>query len=424
MKGTPAFTIQRRLGILVGGAAVLFALSNVFYTYVVYSDVAFPFSHVFTRIYLLLIIGALMFVSAWKDSLILRLFQVLFFLIIGFMYTVINESGDLGGILFFVYAILLAFQYKYLRTHFYLKIVVFLAVIALALSLSIYLKPGGEVAFGIVTLIITLVFFYMINLLFSEEIRTYKASAEEIRKEYDSNRVFIKTGKNLAGIIHNIKSRMTSVFGFNELIREEALTSGNRDLIEYADLQKQAISLIMDQVQNLLFTSANSQDTEARPVSLNRMLEGTIELVRSYESVRHEVDISRNLISEDTVYMSPLYLAETIETILINALEAAPPGERARITIESGIKDGFLVLSISDAGRGVEELHGCRDLDCLTRNVFTPGKTTKETGSGIGMSSSVEMVRASGGKMFLSTGPGGTKIDLHLPRKTNGKTSG
>ena len=215
MKGTPAFTIQRRLGILVGGAAVLFALSNVFYTYVVYSDVAFPFSHVFTRIYLLLIIGALMFVSAWKDSLILRLFQVLFFLIIVFMYTVINESGDLGGILFFVYAILLAFQYKYLRTHFYLKIVVFLAVIALALSLSIYLKPGGEVAFGIVTLIITLVFFYMINLLFSEEIRTYKASAEEIRKEYDSNRVFIKTGKNLAGIIHNIKSRMTSVFGFN-----------------------------------------------------------------------------------------------------------------------------------------------------------------------------------------------------------------
>lgn len=412
---TSARKIQKHIGILVGGASIVFALSNTFYTYIVYAETDFSFSHVFTRIYLLLIIGVLAGLTALKDNNFLRFIQVLFFILLGAFYVIINTSGDLGGILFFVYAILLAFQYKFLKKHFLFKSLLFILTLAAAQLISYFTKPEMELSHGIASIIFTLVFFYMINLLFSEEIRAYKTSAEEIQREYDSNRIHIKTGKNLTGVVHNIKSKLTSVMGFNELIREEAEDIQKEELTEYAGLQHQAISQIIGQVQSLLFTVANSEDAAVKPLSLNPMLDGTIELIKAFETVRHELDITRDLSDDDAVYISPLYLVEIIENIIRNSLEAAPEGRTPAISITSRKKGPFLVLSFADNGSGIEEYYGRGKIDCLAEEVFKPGKTTKAMGSGIGMSSVVEMLKAMGGGLYLTTGPEGTTIDVCLP---------
>jgi len=410
------YRIQLRIGLLIGFCGLIIVAHNALYYFFVYKqDPSFEFMEL--RRYTLLGISLVGFITTLKDAKILRIVQVFIFYGMGVSYIILNTTGDLGGILFFAFSMLLAYQYLLLRRHYLLKILLYLASVAVAELIAVHLNPNLQMAHGITTVILTIIFFYSINLLFADEIQAYKSNAELFRRQFDENKILIKTGRNLTGIVHNIKSRMTSVLGFNELIREESAELKNPELIEYAKLQHEAISHIITQIQNLLFTVANSQDTEARPVSLNRMLDGTIEMIKSFKDIRHELDISKELTADDTVYISPVYLVEIIENILRNALDAAPEHQENQIYIRSRVQGEFLFISISDCGTGIEELHGRRNIDCLSEDIFKPGKTTKENGSGIGMSSAVDMLKASGGKMFLTTGPEGTQIDLHLPRQ-------
>ncbi len=410
------YRIQVRIGLLIGFCGLIIVVHNAIYFFLVYKqDPSFELMEL--RQYTLLAISLLGFITTVKDAKILRIVQAVIFYGMGVSYIILNTTGDLGGILFFAFSMLLAYQYLLLRRYYHLKILLYLTSVAVAELIAVHLNPNVKMAHGITTVILTIIFFYSINLLFADEIQTYKSNAELFRRQFDENKILIKTGRNLTGIVHNIKSRMTSVLGFNELIREECAELKNPELIEYAGLQHEAISHIITQIQNLLFTVANSQDTKARPVSLNRMLDGTIEMIKSFKDIRHELNISKELTDDDTVYISPIYLVEIIENILRNALDAAPEHQENPIYIRSRVQGEFLFLSISDCGTGIEDLHGRRNIDCLSEDIFKPGKTTKKNGSGIGMSSTVEMLKASGGKMFLTTGPEGTQVDLHLPRQ-------
>jgi signal transduction histidine kinase len=82
-----------------------------------------------------------------------------------------------------------------------------------------------------------------------------------------------------------------------------------------------------------------------------------------------------------------------------NAFQATENMEGARVIISSGLdKKGHPRITISDNGPGIPEI--------ILDKVFIPFFTTKENGSGIGLSLSRQIMQMHGGSMKISSVPG------------------
>ena len=94
----------------------------------------------------------------------------------------------------------------------------------------------------------------------------------------------------------------------------------------------------------------------------------------------------------------------------IDALaEAGAPNSRPAVAISGYVQDEHLVIDVTDNGIGIDPEH--------IKKVFTPGFTTKKTGTGLGLHSAANYVIGSGGKTrALSKGRGqGTTIRSWWP---------
>ena len=105
----------------------------------------------------------------------------------------------------------------------------------------------------------------------------------------------------------------------------------------------------------------------------------------------------------------PSQLNQVFLNIIGNAIEATEG--KGRITIETGIPYGKVVISIKDNGIGMTK---------KTKNkIFDPFYTTKEVGQGIGLGLSISygIVEKHGGEILVITAPKrGTEFRIILPR--------
>jgi signal transduction histidine kinase len=92
--------------------------------------------------------------------------------------------------------------------------------------------------------------------------------------------------------------------------------------------------------------------------------------------------------------------------VVLNGIEACSAG--GTVEVESRLEAGRCLVAVRDDGPGVSE-------DVLSR-VFEPYYTTKDGGSGLGLSLSKSIVERHGGSIALSRRPeGGTEALILSP---------
>lgn len=105
----------------------------------------------------------------------------------------------------------------------------------------------------------------------------------------------------------------------------------------------------------------------------------------------------------------PRKVKQVLMNLLHNALEASPPGSQVTVTVES-TPSGDARLSIRDEGPGLSAE--------VAERAFDAGVTTKERGSGLGLTVARALARQHGGEVTLMNGPrGGCVAELVLPRE-------
>jgi len=101
-------------------------------------------------------------------------------------------------------------------------------------------------------------------------------------------------------------------------------------------------------------------------------------------------------------------LKQVLINLVKNSLEALKDTSQGRIIVSAGEEEGQKVIRVEDNGPGIPREH----LD----EIFTPFFSTKEDGSGIGLSFSKHIIRLHGGTMSIWSEPGeGTTVTLRLP---------
>jgi signal transduction histidine kinase len=104
--------------------------------------------------------------------------------------------------------------------------------------------------------------------------------------------------------------------------------------------------------------------------------------------------------------VDPQQLKQALINLLLNAIQATPPGGTVQVT--AAAEPEALRLAVIDSGSGVAPE--------LMDRIFDPYFTTKPHGTGLGLPIALRIIQAHGGTLDVSTVLGrGTTVEVRLP---------
>jgi len=152
------------------------------------------------------------------------------------------------------------------------------------------------------------------------------------------------------------------------------------------------------------FAMARSQ--ELRPASLQKIVHRCLVIIEP-EIGAKTVDVVNNLPeSEVMIRGDDKRIQQAVLNVLLNAIQANATGGRIEISLDESRE--YAVLVIKDTGEGIE----AKNLKDVTRPFFT----TKERGSGLGMSIVQTILAEHNGSLAIRSNPDtGTEVSLSIP---------
>jgi eukaryotic-like serine/threonine-protein kinase len=235
-------------------------------------------------------------------------------------------------------------------------------------------------------------------------------SKEQSRERLMHSQMLAQLGRQVAGIVHDLRSPLTVVLGnieevLSKLQDGEALTDDDRLALEDA---LQAALQLKATTSNILGASAvKSYGGDGRQLSIPELVDNAVRLSRGETRRRAAVEVSHE--GAYRIVGSPGRLTQVLVNLLVNAAQAIP--EHGRITVRTcATKDGRVQISIRDTGVGMS--------DEVQQRIFEPFFTTKDinTGTGLGLSLVREIIEEHGGTITVDSTPGsGSCFTISLP---------
>ncbi|MCK1992277.1 PAS domain S-box protein [Peribacillus muralis] len=208
-------------------------------------------------------------------------------------------------------------------------------------------------------------------------------------------------GQITAGLAHEIKNPLAILYGSAEMLLEEAEESEcSEDIKELSADIYVVINRMKDIVDNFLnFAKVNKKQREY--LSLQSILEEIIHLLR-VKLNETKVHIIRQYENDPSIKGAYDQFIQVFLNLILNAIEAMPDGGSIIITIREENANVFVI--IEDTGTGISE----QDLQWL----FNPFFSTKESGSGLGLTIARDILAEHDGKLELVSelGKGTTTI--------------
>ncbi len=209
-----------------------------------------------------------------------------------------------------------------------------------------------------------------------------------------------RLGGLISGVAHQIRNPLNAMNLQLELLNEEA-SQGKPVEARVMKVRNEIIRL--DEAISALLRFMRPEQLKLAEIELGDLLhEVGIEVERPGITVKHTLDAVASRVTADRAL-----LGEALRNIAKNAVEAMPEG--GEIEFETQLSDdGFVEVSIKDHGQGITAEH--------LSHIFNLYYTTKEGGSGLGLSLALRAVDLHYGMMEVQSNPGaGTIVKIKLP---------
>ncbi|MRX71650.1 PAS domain S-box protein [Bacillus lacus] len=207
-------------------------------------------------------------------------------------------------------------------------------------------------------------------------------------------------GQLAAGIAHEVRNPLTSVNGFLQLMRSE-----NPAHEQYFDIIFSEIKRI-DLVLSEMLVLAKPQSIQFRAHDLHLILQSVLTLLQSNANM-YNIILEKNLHALNSlISCDENQLKQVFINLVKNAIEAMPTGGTLRLKTENSGSN--IVVSIIDQGVGMTD----KQLAQLGEPFFT----TKETGTGLGLTVCLRILRDHSGDIDVRSELGkGTTFNITLP---------
>ena len=247
------------------------------------------------------------------------------------------------------------------------------------------------------------------NVVHIEDVTERKGSAARLRRA--ENLAALTT--LAAGVAHEIKNPLGSIGIHIQLIQKlmratDELVRGStdRDSIErYLEIINEEIDRLNGIVVDFLF-AVRPMNTNFERASLNQLILDTLEFVQ-FELDEANVEVRTHLLGRlPNVDIDEKYIKQALLNIIKNAISAMPKGGTLTLTTKVGRSDAL--LEVKDNGVGIPQENAAK--------IFEPYYTTKEFGSGLGLTVVYKIVKEHGGEISLDSAINeGTTFTMSFP---------
>jgi len=222
------------------------------------------------------------------------------------------------------------------------------------------------------------------------------AKVREMLKQIEASRQMAVVGEFASQVSHEIRNPLTSVKlnlqSLNRDVQDGQIPeeSGRPIEISLREIER------LDQVVSGVLDLGRPRSTVRQPHSLHDMLRGALDVVRPQLSEgRIDVEVDQRA-EDDVVVGNSEELKAAFLNLFLNAAEAMPEGGTLRISTELPTK-GVIEIRVADEGPGIPD--GARD------DIFRPFYSSKEQGTGLGLSLALRTVEEHGGTVAVADPP-------------------
>jgi PAS domain S-box-containing protein len=213
-------------------------------------------------------------------------------------------------------------------------------------------------------------------------------------------------GRLAAGVAHDFNNVLTCILGNVELLQ---MTEGpNPRLSDIGHAAERAAA-----VTRQLLALHRRESGEPRATRIERVIQEMGRML--HWLIREDIQLVTAVAPDvDCVLATPAQLEQILLNLVVNARDAMPQGGTLRIEVDQvrAANDGpaHVRLTVTDTGSGMDE--------AVRKRIFEPFFTTKAIGkgSGLGLSTVLDTVRAMRGRIEVETEVGrGTSFHVSLP---------
>lgn len=210
--------------------------------------------------------------------------------------------------------------------------------------------------------------------------------------------------KFFANISHEFRTPLTLILGQLETLKKK-LPEG--DVLKSIRNNCNALLQLVNQLLDLSRIDAGKLELRVHTIQINDFLKMRIE---AFQSMAYQKQIGLNVVYPDAgeVNIDPFILEKIINNLLSNALKYTLTGGEVDCT--ASCKDGLFRLSVKDTGIGIAPENQKSIFDRFYRI------NESETGTGIGLALTQELVKLHGGSIKLNSQVGeGSEFIVQIP---------
>lgn len=224
----------------------------------------------------------------------------------------------------------------------------------------------------------------------------------ELESKVQRAEKFDVVGQLAASVAHEVRNPMTAVRGFLQLMSDDDNLTESQ--IRYINISMEELDhsqVILSEYLSL----AKPATTDLKILNLKSDLENIIELMRSFTNLQTISIVSsiedRLLIKGDSSEIKQVFV-----NLLKNSIEAI--GEKGEIMVSAYQNGKHVIVEIEDNGQGMSETQ--------LKYLGTPFYSTKDKGTGVGLSLCYKIVHSMKGTIKVRSKQGkGTRFTIQFP---------
>jgi signal transduction histidine kinase len=240
------------------------------------------------------------------------------------------------------------------------------------------------------------------------------AKVRETLKQIEASRQMAVVGQFASQVSHEIRNPLTSVkLNLQSLHRDVQGGQIPEESARPIEISLREIERL-DQVVSGVLDLGRPRSTTREPLSLHEMLSDALEVVGpqlNEDGVEVEADYRAE---EDLIVGNAEELKAAFLNLFLNAAEAMPDGGRLCVSTERS-PQGLVEIHVADEGPGVASE--------VREEIFRPFYSSKDMGTGLGLSLALRTVEEHGGTMVVAEHPRsgrGAEFVVTLPLESEG----
>ncbi|TWU00338.1 Sporulation kinase A [Botrimarina colliarenosi] len=236
-----------------------------------------------------------------------------------------------------------------------------------------------------------------------DEVARLTAELEVKNRELARKNRLADLGEMASHVAHEVRNSLTPITLYLSLLRRSL--TGDAKGLDVLGKAEAGFTALEATVNDLLAFSAHRQPHATHFVVGELVEEITQSLAPQFEA--QDVQVEIDVPPATVLWADREMLRRAVLNLMLNALDVMPHGGDLVVTACEGL-DGF-ELEIADSGPGIHDGDEGR--------LFEPFFSTKETGTGLGLSVVAHVAEAHGGAVVAENCPeGGAAFTLRLPR--------